>query len=192
MYFRNSSLQFKTLHTQPLWRKAQNAAKNIKENCLNVQQQICETSSLLQKRFSAAAQMERATTSHCHATGRDVASPISDGMALMAQSAASDLLGCPFLFIYCLLNALLACTVSINEVSSTPVSPSGSDLRFRMAVSQTKNHFNKLFWTPLTSSYTTLGFYVDKNAGACRNCKSIAAASHVNERYKIINKQTSV
>lgn len=107
-----------------------------------MQQQICETSSVLQKRFSEAAQMERATTSYCHATGRGVTCPIRDGMVLMAQSATSDLLGRPFLFIYCFLSTFLACIVSMTAVFSTPVSPSGSDLRFRMAVSRTKSHFN--------------------------------------------------
>lgn len=72
--------------TLVLVRKAQNTGANIKENCLNKEEQISETSSLLQKRFGDAAQMERATTSYCHATGRDVASPIRDGMALMAQN----------------------------------------------------------------------------------------------------------
>lgn len=99
------------LHALALYREAQSGAKNIKENYLNMQQQICETSSALQKRFSEAAQMERATTTYCHATGRDVACPIRDGMVLMAQSATSDHLGCPFLFIYCFLIIFLACIV---------------------------------------------------------------------------------
>lgn len=121
-----------------LLRKPPSTAENIKENCLSVQQQICETSSLLQKRFREAAQMECATTSYRHAAGRDVASPIRDGIALMAQSATPDLLGCLHLFIYCLLRAFLACSISTYVVFFTHISPSGSDLRFRMAVTPNK------------------------------------------------------
>lgn len=110
--------------------------------------------------------MERATTSYCHAMRRDVTSPIRDGMALMAQSAAPDLLGCPFYLFTVFLMPFLHELFPRMWFFSADISPSGSDLRFRMPVSQTKSHFNMKeanSLDPYTSSYTTLGFCVDKS-----------------------------